>query len=114
VSRSSRSEPLSGIDRLVTLATVLGGSTAQMKSRSGRAKSRFVQVDPCPDDGGYVLSVGPMSVWVSVRTAKEIVSSLGEALAVRGEASAPGRGRRSKEREEEELWQKAVRPLRAN
>ena len=85
-----------------------------MKSRRGRAKPRFVQVDLCPDDQGYVLSVGPMSVWVSVKTAKEIVSSLGDVLAARDGAAAPGRRRRGRDRDEEEAWQKAARRLRPN
>lgn len=85
-----------------------------MKSRSGRIKPRFVQVDACPDDEGYVLSIGPMSVWVSVRAAKEIVSSLGEALAASVGPAASGRKRRPRERDEEETWEKAARLVRAN
>lgn len=85
-----------------------------MKSRRGRAKPRFVQVDLCPDDQGYVLSVGPMSVWVSVKTAKEIVTSLGEVLEARDPTTGSGRARRNRDRAEEEAWQKAARLLRAN
>lgn len=47
-----------------------------MSARSGRRKPRSVQVDRCGKQGGYILSIGPMSVWISARSGQEIVAQL--------------------------------------
>lgn len=48
-----------------------------MRSRRRGRKLRFVEVERCVN-GGYILSIGPMSIWISARSARAIVEALGE------------------------------------
>ena len=43
-----------------------------------QASIRFdhVQVDPCPDEAGMILSVGSISMWLPEPTVREVVSKL--------------------------------------
>jgi|KBSMisStandDraft_5_1062788.scaffolds.fasta_scaffold971619_2 hypothetical protein len=43
---------------------------------------RTVQVDICPHDAGFVLSVGPVSIWLPPNAARDVVATLGRALLV--------------------------------
>jgi hypothetical protein len=43
---------------------------------------RTVQVDICPRDAGFVLSVGPVSIWLPLATARDVVTTLARALLV--------------------------------
>ena len=36
----------------------------------------YVQVDPCPDEAGMILSVGTISLWLPEPTVREVVSKL--------------------------------------
>ena len=40
-----------------------------------------VQIDICPESAGLILSVGPVSVWLSEATAKQVAAELTSALA---------------------------------
>ena len=40
---------------------------------------RVVQIDLCPDEG-FVLSIGPISLWLSAATALDVVETLARAL----------------------------------
>ena len=49
-----------------------------------------VEVDICPEQSGYILSVGPMSIWLDGATAENVVVMLERAIASRGtEALSP-------------------------
>ena len=41
---------------------------------------RSAQVDICPRDAGFVLSVGPVSIWLPLDTARDVVATLTRAL----------------------------------
>lgn len=43
-----------------------------------------VAVDICPEQSGYILSVGPMSIWLDGATAEDVVVMLERAIASRG------------------------------
>jgi hypothetical protein len=55
-----------------------------MKRRSGTQTvvGREAQVDLCPSDGGLVVSVGPMSIWLERAAAEDLVETLEMALLV--------------------------------
>ena len=57
-----------------------------MKSRSGTQTvvGREAQVDFCPSDGGLVVSVGPMSIWLERAAAEDLVETLEMALLMSG------------------------------
>ena len=40
-----------------------------------------VQVDSCPEAAGLILSVGPVSIWLEIETAKQVALALRNALA---------------------------------
>ena len=53
-----------------------------MHSGSGR-RNRFipnVQVDVCPDGGGFILSVGSVSLWLDERASVDVMTSIAHAL----------------------------------
>lgn len=53
-----------------------------MHSGSGR-RNRFipnVQVDVCPDGGGFILSVGSVSLWLDERASVDVMISIAHAL----------------------------------
>jgi hypothetical protein len=39
-----------------------------------------VQIDVCPESAGLILSVGLVSIWLTERTAKQVVAELTSAL----------------------------------
>jgi len=41
---------------------------------------RTAQVDICPSDAGFVLSVGPVSLWLPRDAARDVVATLTRAL----------------------------------
>jgi hypothetical protein len=41
---------------------------------------RTAQVDICPRDAGFVLSVGPVSIWLTLDAARDVVTTLARAL----------------------------------
>jgi len=41
---------------------------------------RTAQVDICPRDAGFVLSVGPVSIWLPLDVARDVVTTLARAL----------------------------------
>jgi hypothetical protein len=41
---------------------------------------RIAQVDVCPCDAGFVLSVGPVSIWLPLDAARDVVATLARAL----------------------------------
>jgi hypothetical protein len=43
---------------------------------------RVVQVDVCAREAGVVLSVGPVSLWLPMSTALDVVETLARALAL--------------------------------
>jgi hypothetical protein len=38
-------------------------------------------VDVCPGDGGFILSIGPTSIWIERAAAEDILTLLADALA---------------------------------
>ena len=46
-----------------------------------------VEVDICPEQSGYILSVGPMSIWLDGETAEDVVEMLERAIASRASDS---------------------------
>src|SRR6187551_702852 len=56
----------------------------------GSAVRQEVAVDICAEQSGYILSVGPMSIWLDGATAEDVVVMLERAIASRGtEAPSP-------------------------
>jgi hypothetical protein len=52
-----------------------------MKSKkSSSVVGRNAQVDICPRDAGFVLSVGPVSLWLPRDAARDVVATLTRAL----------------------------------
>jgi hypothetical protein len=41
---------------------------------------RIAQVDVCPRGAGFVLSVGPVSIWLPLGAARDVVATLARAL----------------------------------
>ena len=39
-----------------------------------------VQVDACPEAAGVILSVGPVSIWLEIETAKQVAIALSNAI----------------------------------
>jgi hypothetical protein len=50
---------------------------------------RFVQVDICPEDVGFVMSIGRASIWLKLEEAQDLVATLTRAL-LRSAALARG------------------------
>jgi hypothetical protein len=55
---------------------------AKMSSRTKRLweTSRTVQVDICPEEVGFVASIGAVSLWLKHEEAKDMVATLTRAL----------------------------------
>ena len=62
-----------------------------MKRNESTVRGRVAQVDICPDEAGYVLSVGAVSLWLDRRTAEDVVATLGQALWVDDNVPRDGR-----------------------
>ena len=64
-----------------------------MDSRRSTVKGRVVEVDICERDVGFVLSVGPVSLWLGPAVAIDVLDTLARAVALEerqnGDASAP-------------------------
>lgn len=48
-------------------------------------RGRWAQVDICPSDAGFVLSVGPVSLWLDLAAAGDVVETLSRALSFEAE-----------------------------
>lgn len=48
-----------------------------------------VEVDICPEQAGFILSVGPLSIWLDGATAEEVVEMLERAIEARAFAARP-------------------------
>ena len=56
-------------------------STKTPKVKGPVVMGRIVQVDLCPDEG-FVLSIGPLSLWLGSAAALDVVETLARALAL--------------------------------
>jgi hypothetical protein len=72
-----------------------------MDSRRSTVKGKVVEVDVCERDVGFVLSVGPVSLWLGPAVALDVLDTLARAIAVqqgddreRGAPSPPAASRR--------------------
>jgi hypothetical protein len=52
------------------------------KSKKSAVKGRVVQVDICPSEAGFVLSLGPVSLWLEPGVAEDIIETLSQALSL--------------------------------
>jgi hypothetical protein len=50
---------------------------------------RSVQIDICPEDVGFVMSIGRVSIWLKLEEAQDLVATLTRAL-IRSSALASG------------------------
>jgi hypothetical protein len=57
------------------------GTRAKRRAVMGR----WAQVDICPSESGFVLSVGPVSLWLDVAAAGDVVETLARALSFEAE-----------------------------
>jgi len=55
------------------------------KSRRRVIKGRVVQVDILPSEGGLVLSVGPLSLWLALEDVGDLTETLARALEIESE-----------------------------
>jgi len=66
-----------------------------MDSRRSTVKGRVVEVDICERDVGFVLSVGPVSLWLGPGVAIDVLDTLARAIALEerqnGDGAAPDR-----------------------
>jgi len=53
-----------------------------MDSRRSTVKGRVVEVDICERDVGFVLSVGPVSLWLGPAVAIDVLDTLARAVAL--------------------------------
>lgn len=53
-----------------------------MSSRRSIVKGKVVEVDICERDVGFVLSVGPVSLWLGPAVALDVLETLARAIAV--------------------------------
>jgi hypothetical protein len=61
------------------------------KRRTLRSHSGEHQVDVCPSNAGFVLSIGATSIWLERAAATEILGLLADALAIdRGDEALRG------------------------
>jgi hypothetical protein len=51
-----------------------------------RIEGRRSQVDLCPGEAGYVLSLGPVSLWLDREAAADVVATLTRALAIEADS----------------------------
>ena len=69
-----------------------------MDRKRSAVKGRFVEVDTCEGSAGFVLSVGPVSLWLRPAIAIDVLDTLARALAVEeseGAAKPPAAVRRT-------------------
>ena len=52
------------------------------KTRKAAVKGRIAQVDICPSEAGFVLSLGPVSLWLDPGVAEDVVETLSQALSL--------------------------------
>jgi hypothetical protein len=52
------------------------------KTRKAAVKGRIAQVDICPSEAGFVLSLGPVSLWLEPGVAEDVVETLSQALSL--------------------------------
>ena len=50
------------------------------KRREPSTERQEVQVDACPEAAGLILSVGPVSIWLEIETAKQVAVALRNAI----------------------------------
>jgi len=50
------------------------------KRRESTIERQEVQVDACPEAAGLILSVGPVSIWLEIETAKQVAIALRNAI----------------------------------
>ena len=55
------------------------------KSRRRVVKGRVVQIDILPSEGGIVLSVGPLSLWLDMEDVGDLTATLARALEIERE-----------------------------
>jgi hypothetical protein len=53
-----------------------------MDSRRSTVKGKVVEVDICERDVGFVLSIGPVSLWLGPAVALDTLETLARAIAV--------------------------------
>ncbi len=68
--------------------TVGAPRTPRRDDASGSV-TQEVEVDICPEQAGYILSVGPMSIWLDGETAEDVVVMLERAIASRAAKAQP-------------------------
>jgi hypothetical protein len=51
-----------------------------------------VQVDACPEAAGLILSVGPVSIWLEMETARQVAIALRNAISPAAFAAARNTG----------------------
>jgi hypothetical protein len=62
------------------------------KSKKSAVKGRIAQVDICPSEAEFVLSLGPVSLWLEPGVAEDIIETLSQALSLAaGRPSAEAR-----------------------
>jgi len=54
--------------------------TMDAKRREPTTERQEVQVDACPEAAGVILSVGPVSIWLEIETAKQVAMALRNAI----------------------------------
>ena len=77
-----------------------------MKSRKTAVLGRVAQVDICPDEGGFILSVGRVSLWLAIEDALDVAETLTRALdqemaAASAKSESEGESEGESERESE-------------
>jgi len=66
-----------------------------MASRRSIVKGRVVEVDICERDVGFVLSVGPVSLWLAPDVALDVLETLAHAVAQEQKQTQGGVGERN-------------------
>jgi len=61
------------------------------KRREPTTERQEVQVDACPEAAGLILSVGPVSIWLELETAKQVAIALRNAISPTPLSSAAAR-----------------------
>jgi len=61
------------------------------KRREPSTERQEVQVDSCPEAAGLILSVGPVSIWLDIDTAKQVAVALRNAISPAAIAALAGR-----------------------
>jgi hypothetical protein len=56
------------------------GSSSDGKSRRGTFRIGAAQVDVCPEDAGFILSIGRVSVWLNTSDALDVAQAIARAL----------------------------------